>query len=980
MKNLIGNTINQYQILVKIRETGTRVLYKAYDTQTFKHVGLDVVKIHVVDQPKLLDLLKNQSKKNAELAHANIAVVVDSGIYNDIIFIVYNFFPLHSLRPLFNKTYSWQGLSQELVPITLALSLAHEKGIYHCFLNPSSIVIDENNHPILFDFGFEQIIVNHIISYSPSSWINNWGFEYCSPEQLMGDTTDGRSDVYAMGMILYKWASGEIAFLEDSALSTLKKRTTSSSQEINLNNSVSPTIRKLIQKCLSADPADRYQTMQELSILLARGALDLPVTEKMVQRPLSIVASNPSPIRWPVIPISILLVSMAVVLGFWIKSTPLFQNGKLIQPPANSIPPNFSTMGLATFTPQELTSEISPMINPSATQSPESQQLSYPLYQDTPLSPLTDNLQVNNADQLINISLWGIGDVNRLATSPDGIRLAAASSIGVFIYDFNTLELQKQLDTRSWASAVEFSPDGKIVAVGDRDGLIRLWDTNLWQEIASYSGHRLGILDMAFSPDGTRLASVAMDNTLIQWEIGLDENTGHISVPVIGVTCVVFSRDGSTIGTGGNDFKINLWDTNNLNLLSTITISSKVVDMTIINNSNSLAVGGSDRRVTIVDIEGKIIVRQLDGLQYTLSSIASSPDSEYLAGGDINGGIVVWDRNGDLIWRIPNIEGIAGSNNSLGNAHSLVFSTDGISLISGIRTGTFRVFRAETGEEILQDQSLDVHTEKLAISYDSKYVISQNNNGRLKVWDLYGGKQLYELQGEIKAGNPFSQNNQYFAVATNQSTVKVNNIISGKEYYLFNGHQGIKTIKFINNGAQLAIGQEQRMHLWSMSSGQEIQTAKSFSGNGCTIINDLKENPLFYITKFNHIFENNAYRYLCAFQKPDWMKTLFISEFNGQVAYGGNNQLAITDNRNAKEMSDVNRQNIVHVAINPDGSLLAAAFDDNTIHIWDIATRSELMSLYGHNSSITDLQFTPDGKLLLSSSLDGTIRLWGNPN
>jgi len=982
MKNLIGTTINQYQILVKIRETGTRILYKAYDTQTFKYVGFDVVKIYAMDQPKLLDLLNKQSKKNAELVHSNIAVAVDSGIHDDIIFFVYNFLPAYSLRPLFNRTYSWQELSREMVPITQALTYAHEKGIYHCFLNPISIVVDENKNPILFDFGFEWIIADHIISCSPGSWINNWGFEYCSPEQLIGETLDGRGDIYAIGMILHEWVSGEIAFAQESAITTLNKRVASSSRELLFNNNVPTSIQKLIQKCLAANPADRFQSMQELSTLLARGALDLTVTEKMVKRPFLAAPEKPSLIRWVAIFIPIFLASIIVVLGLW-KRVSSIENVE--QPSAVSITPNSLVNDITTFTLPAATPETFPGENPDATQTPASSLISYPIYQETPLSSITHPIQIDNADQLINLSLWGIGDVNRLAASPDGVHVAVASSIGVFIYDFNTLKLQKQLDTRSWVSAVEFSPDGKLIAVGDRDGLIRLWETDRWQEIAIYSGHRMGILDLAFSPDGTRLASVAMDNTLIQWEIGSDENTMPISTSVSTVTCVVYSQDGSTIGTGGNDFKINLWGAKNLNLLKTITISSKVVDMTIINNSDSWAIGGSDRRVSIVDTKSNRIIRQLDGLQFTLSSVASSPDGEFIAGGDMNGGIIVWDRNGELIWRLASIEGIIGFSSALGNAHSLVFSVDGKLLVSALRAGTFRVLNINTSEALLPDQSLDVHVKNLEISRDGNYAISQNDRGKLNIWDVYHGKLLYALLGEIKSGNPFSQDSKYFAVATNQSTVKVYETSNGREYYVFSGHQKIETIQFISNGAQLAAGYEQMMHLWSMSSGQEIKTTRSFGGNGCTTINDLRGNPIFYVTKYNYAFENNSNSPgLCAFKKLDWMKAFSISESNGQAAYGGGSQLAVIDIRNAYkeglEMSGVNRQNIVSVAINLDGSLLAAAYDDNTIHLWDIATQTELMRLYGHENSVADLQFSPDGKLLLSASIDGTIRLWGIPN
>jgi WD40 repeat protein len=101
------------------------------------------------------------------------------------------------------------------------------------------------------------------------------------------------------------------------------------------------------------------------------------------------------------------------------------------------------------------------------------------------------------------------------------------------------------------------------------------------------------------------------------------------------------------------------------------------------------------------------------------------------------------------------------------------------------------------------------------------------------------------------------------------------------------------------------------------------------------------------------------------------------------VAYGGSSQLlvvgALGTGTSPLEMKEVNLKNIVSAAIHPDGKLLAAAFDDNTIHLWDITSQNELLYLFGHTKLITDLKFTPDGKLLLSTSLDGTIRLWGIP-
>lgn len=118
-----------------------------------------------------------------------------------------------------------------LVPIAQTLAYVHEKQVCHSFLNPTSIVLDENKNPILFDFGFEQVVADYLVSSLPGSWINDWGMEYRPPEQSLGvEVSISRSDVYSFGMILHEWVAGYIAFLEETPIATLGKRTRSNSK------------------------------------------------------------------------------------------------------------------------------------------------------------------------------------------------------------------------------------------------------------------------------------------------------------------------------------------------------------------------------------------------------------------------------------------------------------------------------------------------------------------------------------------------------------------------------------------------------------------------------------------------------------------------------------------------------------------------------------------------------------------------------
>jgi WD40 repeat protein/serine/threonine protein kinase len=978
MKNLIGKTINQYQILLKIRETGTRVLFKVYDMVTRRNLALEVVKTDAnVDYAELFQLLNKQALENAKLIQPNIAVLIDAGLFENIPYFVYNFCPLQSLRRLFNQKFSWRDSAQALVAITQAVAYAHENGVIHGALSPTSIVLDENKIPYLFDFGFEEIALRYIIAHIPGAWINNSDFAYSSPEQLTGVDVDARSDIYSMGLILYEWMTGDIVLLDETVLATLYKRKTATQKNIDLGKISPAEVQAILQKCIAANPADRYQRMEELSVLLARGAFDLKITTRMVTQPLTtpLITNSFNARRKRLLAFIILGLFVIVLWQFYLT------NAGFAQPlPSPTFAPSATARLLPTGTIEKPTSLPDqpthiPTQGLKPTQVPN--KISYPVLEGTALPLSLATIAPENSTRLVTLSRWGIGELNSLVLSPNGSWLAAASPLGVFIYKYEGLTLLKYLDTSSWVSAVVFSSDNQKLAIGDRDGLITVWDTATWQEMEHHSGHKAGILDLDFSPDGTELASIAADNQLLLW----NATSKLASVAVRDVTNLIYSADGTQLITGGNDFKINVWNAKDLSLVKTITYSAKIVDLQPLHNSKNVLVGGSDRSVVWLNIETAEKSRPFSGLPQNLSRVAMAPDGSKIAAADTLGGILVWSQEAAQLWKAPTrVEGFAPSENALGASHSLAFSVDGKTLVSGLRNGTVRLFDAATGQLIRQDEALNNRAQRLAVSHNSKFVLSQNSNNMVKMWDLNNGRALFQVPGTMKTGGVFSLNDQYFALAIDASTVKVYRTDNGSEVFTFNGLQAIQIIQFVQDDRFVAVGSDPLGRLWSMTSGQEMKTTTTFNGTGCTAISDLKSEPIFLITKYNYVPTGYDQAPFCTFKKIEWMKAFAINEINKNIAYGGNSKLGfIGPGSNDQQMEDVNFRIIEKVALNAGKTLLAAAFDDHTIGIWSTGTKKMIMHLYGPDNSVTDLQFTPDGKFLLSASLDGTIRVWGIP-
>jgi WD40 repeat protein/serine/threonine protein kinase len=990
MKKLIGATIEQYQILVKIRETPTRILYKAYSTRSQTYVALEVVKTAWLNPDELLGQINEHVRTISDLLHPNIATVIDTGLHDGLIYIVYNFSPVRPLRRFFNRTYPWKEMARELVSISHALAYAHEQDVVHGALHPYSIILDSKGNPILFDFGLERLITYYILARSPGAWINRWGFEYRAPEQLNDAAPDKQADIYSLGIMLHEWLIGKIPQLDATILGTLQRRKSTPKFIKKEVASVPPVIQNLIKKCIAVDPAERYQSMQEVYIVLARGALDMSITKKMVRKPLAIPAR-----RFKLQRSHIRLASFAVILGIlgltaYLNRPAIYAT---IYPPTGTptltqIPPTPTQTVPPTSTPIPTATAIPPTATP----------LVFPVFQEVSISREIDQtLSPGNVDKMIMLSMWGIGNVNRLASAPEGNQLAGASSIGIFVFDAQSLKLEKYIDTRSSITALAFSPDGKLAATGDSDGLIQIWNTQTWEESeAPYSGHLGTILDMAFSPDGGSLASVDTDSILIQWQVNSKEGPQPKRVEVIGgATSLAYSGDGTTIVTGGNDLLINIWNAETLTLQQKKPFSGKIVDIASVKGFDRLfVVGGNDQRVALLDSAGDTAPETVGSLRYPLTSVAASPDGTLVAAGDLNGGVAVWDVSGEKIQEVLKPQNyVLGDPNDIetpGSLHSLSFSPDGHLIFSGLHDGIIRSLNTTSGEVITDNLRLNAHVDKMAVSHDSRHLLTQQDNGSLTMWNIWSGTALYQLQGEIKNGEPFSQDDTSFAVASaglSPSTVSIHNTANGEESYNLKSQPRIRSIQFVKNDSQLIVVYDGFIELWSMSSGQKLETKPEFDGTGCQTVKDINGQSVVSITQYQYVvMNNNNKRGLCVFSPLDWK--VAIDEPGGRIVFGGESVLSIADARNPgnenQNLRGVNRKNIVSVAISPNGDLVAAAYDDHSIHIWDTATRDELTSakdgLYGHSDTITDLRFTPDGKLLISVSMDGTIRLWGVPH
>ena len=145
----------------------------------------------------------------------------------------------------------------------------------------------------------------------------------------------------------------------------------------------------------------------------------------------------------------------------------------------------------------------------------------------------------------------GKGGISEIQYSPDGRRLAVASSIGIWLYDTQTGEALNLLTGHtSWVESVSFSRDGNTLAGGSGDNTVRVWDARTGRHLRTLTGHTSWVLSVSFSPDGNTLASGSNDDTVRLWDARTGRHLRTLTGHTDRVKSVSYSPDGNTLASG----------------------------------------------------------------------------------------------------------------------------------------------------------------------------------------------------------------------------------------------------------------------------------------------------------------------------------------------------------------------------------------------------------------------------------------------
>lgn len=719
--------IGRYKIKEEIGRGGMATVYLAHDPRFNRDVAVKILPREFLHDPQFRGRFEREAKTLAALEHAAIVPVYDFGEQDGLLYLVMRYMPGGSLDDLLQgrKLPLYEAL-EILERIAPALEKAHRKGIVHRDLKPANILLDQDGLPYLADFGLVKLR-DASVAYTGSAVLGTP--THMSPEQAKGEKDiDGRSDIYALGAILFQAISGMPPYDADTAMGIALKHITEPVPSIrDVDPGFSVELDQVLQRAMAKEPRDRFQTVSDLvealkHATLKSGAPSQPIPApqtlrfESIDRETSELSSQRTPSEKPVHETPRLSDS-----GGRLKWIPVFALGVLI-PAFIIVILMTGGSGTETPTPDRIPSHT-PSSNqfisdlPTATLRPA--QIAATLMATAAVSGETDRQIVTPQDnggprvdfdpqtitELARYNAEG-NSFRKVAWSPNGLWLASDEHMGAYEdsvinvwYATSFDPIVWQLRTNTWfIEGLSWSPDGSKLASGNQNGIVQIWDIESGEETLRFQASTGSIVNLSWSPDISRMATAGGDERIKIW----NTENGELLLEICCHTFrkfiagdVAWSNDATLLASVANDSTIRIWDASSGVMQRAVCCTnsewSRAVswspDGTKLAAASYSGLGAGS--VTIWDTSTWAQDRMLEGNTMSIMDFDWSPDGRMIVASGNDGSIYFWEADsGELLRKID----IMRVNPETNWVYNVDWSPNGAYVAIGSDDGTLRIW------------------------------------------------------------------------------------------------------------------------------------------------------------------------------------------------------------------------------------------------------------------------------------------------
>ena len=256
----------RYHIEILLGQGGMGRVYKAYDKELNRTVAIKVVRQGAMGEADALIRFKQELVLASKISHKNILRIHDLGEVNGMKFITMAYVEGQDLHQIIkaNPKLPLERVLKFAAQLAGALAAAHAEDVVHRDLKPQNILVDKNDQVYISDFGLAKSFAEGAVGMTQTGAFLGTP-RYMSPEQVEGKATDGRSDLYAYGLILYEMVTGDVPFTGESTLGVMYQRIREKPKSPKVADPSLPNwLVQIIMRCLEKNPADRYQNAYEI--------------------------------------------------------------------------------------------------------------------------------------------------------------------------------------------------------------------------------------------------------------------------------------------------------------------------------------------------------------------------------------------------------------------------------------------------------------------------------------------------------------------------------------------------------------------------------------------------------------------------------------------------------------------------------------------------------------------------------------------
>jgi WD40 repeat protein len=562
--------------------------------------------------------------------------------------------------------------------------------------------------------------------------------------------------------------------------------------------------------------------------------------------------------------------------------------------------------------------------------------------------------------------------VRSVAFSPDGLLLASGDDDGkLMLWEVRTAKELARLNAQGKIiNSLAFSADGLLLASAESDGRVTLWNVKSRAEARTLTGHEDAVNSVAFSSDRLTLASGGRDGAVKLWNIQTGEAVKTLTGHNDSVHSVAFSPNGLTLASGSLDRTVRLWDAKTGKVEKTLTgHEASVASVAFSPDGRTLASGSADQTLILWDVESGSVLRKLIP-EARVTAVAFSPNGRWLASGDRDGIVSLWDVEKEQV-----LKTLPGHKDSV---HSVAFSPDGQMLTSGSSDKTVKLWEPGAG------RGEDHHNggiNAVAISLDGLTLASGGADNEVKLWDVKNETVFATLRGNADSVNSvtFSPDGLTLASGSEDGALKLWDVKNRRELAALQDRgKSIRSIAFSPDGRILASA-DGTARLWDVNTRSVRATlqgdanAVAFSPDGRMLAGGSEDGAL-------RLWEVGS-------QKEIWsraghehpIRAVSFSSDGQTLASGsldGTMKLWVVKNGVQRGVLKSDGKAIKSIAFSPDGRVLASGSEDWVVRLWDVQSGISLATLEGHGQAVNSVVFSPGGRMLASGSSDLTVKFW----